>query len=205
VTIDTTETTDAEPEYVYTSTVRKKYGLTPGMIDELGPPDRIVENPHYSRGDAYLYRVERVEAWVAQNPDRLEKARAQRVNRSAAAKKAHERRQQDKLRQQDEEQRRRERLVTEAAVTVRPFPDTLLDDARATFRVDAQTGTLTRRQLVAHVRQNLTNYLDLLRGLRDDRAYYALSDMLQRRVNSTIENSLRHWLAARPDDLTFKF
>lgn len=194
------ETAEQQPEYVYTSTVRRKYGLTPKMIAELGPPDDIVENPHYRRGDACLYRVDRVVAWVARNSDRVEKALPQRVNRSAAAKKAHEHKQQERLRQQ-EERLRREKVVADAALTISPLPETLLDDARAAFR--GQTAALTKRQLVAHVRHALTNYPDLLRGLRDDPSYYVLSGLLPKRADAAIRDALRPWLAQRPGDLTF--
>jgi hypothetical protein len=82
-----------EKEYVYKSTVAKVYGLTPSMIDELGGPDEVCENPHYRNGPlASLYRVERVEAWVEQNRERVEKAKERRAKRAAAAREARGRR-----------------------------------------------------------------------------------------------------------------
>ncbi|MEI7776626.1 MAG: hypothetical protein WCK17_17845 [Verrucomicrobiota bacterium] len=60
--------------YVYKSTLRKKYGLTPSMIEELGEPDKRVPNQNYRSGPrASLYKVERVEAWIEKNLERIKK------------------------------------------------------------------------------------------------------------------------------------
>lgn len=67
-------------EYVYKSTVRDVYGLTPSMIDELGPPDKLVRNRHNSNAPcASLYLVKRVEEWVARNQERVERAKVKRA------------------------------------------------------------------------------------------------------------------------------
>ena len=68
----TEEITTRDPEYLYAyrSAVREEYGLTDAMIDELGPPDESVPNPHYRS---------RVEGWIAQNPERVQKAREHRT------------------------------------------------------------------------------------------------------------------------------
>src|SRR5690349_1630057 len=77
--------TSREKQFVYKSTLSKGYGLTPAMIEELGEPDKLCDNPHWSSGPpASLYRVKRVEAWIEGNEERVERARASRVRRSAA-------------------------------------------------------------------------------------------------------------------------
>jgi hypothetical protein len=84
---DDTEMVTRDPEdvYAYTSTVREEYGLTDKMIAELGPPDKRAANPHHAGGPpARLYLRTRVEAWVAQNSERVEKARENRAKRRAA-------------------------------------------------------------------------------------------------------------------------
>ena len=87
-------TTTRPKEYVYKSTLRDVYGLTPSMIDELDPPDKIVDNPHYTNAPiASLYLIVQVESWIDANQEQVEKARASRAKRSEAAKKFH-----DKLR-----------------------------------------------------------------------------------------------------------
>ena len=79
---------EKKKEYVYKSTLRGTYGLTPSMIEELEPPDKLVTNPHYrSSPFACLFLIERVEKWVDENQDRLQKARISRARRSVAAKK----------------------------------------------------------------------------------------------------------------------
>lgn len=78
----TEEITTRDPEYLYAyrSAVREEYGLTDAMIDELGPPDESVPNPHYRCGPlASLYLRSRVEGWIAQNPERVQKAREHRT------------------------------------------------------------------------------------------------------------------------------
>jgi len=76
---------DEEPnlmkkDYVYKSTVRDVYGLTPSMIDELGPPDKFVPNRHNSNAPcASLYLKKRVEEWVATNQERVERVKVKRA------------------------------------------------------------------------------------------------------------------------------
>ena len=62
-------------DYITKSTVKGDYGLTDSMIKELGEPDKIKPNPHYRSAGApmQLYLRERVEKWVAENRDRIEK------------------------------------------------------------------------------------------------------------------------------------
>src|SRR4051812_37686671 len=69
--------------YVYRSTVSEVYGLTPSMIDELGTPDRECDNPYYKSGPpANLYLIARVEQWVEENRERVERVKARRLKRS---------------------------------------------------------------------------------------------------------------------------
>lgn len=79
--------TKKDKQYIYKSTVRQEYGLTPKMIDELGQPDKTCENPYYSCGfEASLYLISRVEAWVEANKERLARAQELRIKRSDAMK-----------------------------------------------------------------------------------------------------------------------
>jgi hypothetical protein len=55
-------------KYVYKATLKKTYRLTNDMINKLGPPDKLVTNPHYNSGPkSALYLLERVLA-VLNNP-----------------------------------------------------------------------------------------------------------------------------------------
>lgn len=50
------------------------------MIQELGEPDKLVTNPHFqSAPDGKLYLVDRVEAWVDENQERIKKAQESRA------------------------------------------------------------------------------------------------------------------------------
>jgi XPA protein C-terminus len=61
-------------EYITKSTVKTEYGLTDSMLKELGEPDKIAPNPHYrSSAPMQLYLRERVEKWIAENAERVEK------------------------------------------------------------------------------------------------------------------------------------
>lgn len=71
---------EMEKEFVYKVTLSKIYGLTAGMIADLGPPDKCCPNTRYPGGPQMcLYRIERVEAWVAANKDRIEASRKSRA------------------------------------------------------------------------------------------------------------------------------
>src|SRR5262249_25946007 len=154
-----------EKRYVYKSTIRTEYGLTPSMIRELGPPDEYVENPHYrSAPEASLYLLERVEAWIAKNPDRLEKAKASRAVRSARAKKAYEER---RARQRQAENERlligKEWVKTLNIVVHKPFPMDLAEKAEKRNKFRTGVPLLEQRGLHSFVRHRLTNYERLLR------------------------------------------
>jgi hypothetical protein len=54
-------------------------------VSELGEPDKYCTNPHYRSGcPASLYLIERVEAWIEENQERVAKAKVNRLKRSAA-------------------------------------------------------------------------------------------------------------------------
>src|SRR5688572_29020268 len=98
------------------------------MVRELGEPDEYCDNPHWRTGlnPASLYRIEPVEGWIEANQGRVDKARASRVKRPAAAKAAH-----------DQRRARRWRAAQEwlegLPITVGTLPTGLLDDARQRF------------------------------------------------------------------------
>jgi hypothetical protein len=70
--------------YVYKTTLSKVYGLTPAMIGELGRCDKTCDNPHYISGPpASLYDIDRVEAWIEKNQDRVNRVRESRDRRAA--------------------------------------------------------------------------------------------------------------------------
>ncbi len=154
--------TKFDKQYVYKSTLSKVYGLTPSMIEELGPPDTVIENPYYpSVREANLYLIARVEDWISENKERVEKARVSRAKRSASAKKYHEKVRADK------------RSLAYAwldalEIRMEPLPDDLIEQASLHFTVGTNRDVETSKAVRAFVRHHLTNY-DELRLLIDER------------------------------------
>lgn len=175
-------------KFVYTSTLRTAYGLTPSMIEEIGPPDKIVDNPHYRVApDAGLYSIARVEAWIAANQSRVEKAKASRVNRSAASTKVHEAKRAE---------RRRKELEWANGVEIhcrKPLPTTLVTDARRRFTFSKRGELLEQKALHAHVRGAFTNYEDLLGKVRDAEFAEELRPLLRQRVDAVVTDALLEW------------
>jgi hypothetical protein len=183
-------------EFVYKSTVRKVYGLTPAMIEELGEPDKYCENPHWRGGpDARLYSIERVKTWVGANKERVERARESRARRSAAARTAQERKQAERRRERErllreQEGRRRDALDWVNGLVVnleRRLPDTLVEDARRTHP------NLTEKALRAHVRHRLTNYHSLRRQLRSQEFEGELDRLLRQRTDAVMQAAIDEW------------
>jgi hypothetical protein len=170
---DATEGDDEEDErqYVYKSTVMREYGLTPSMVEELGPPDDYCENPHYRSGpEASLYRVERVEQWVEANKERVEKA-------------AHE------LRKLEQERKLAEWVGTVEITVTKPLPENLLHEARKHFQFGKEPDILKQGALRAYVREHLTNYGDLLWAGHVTISQLRASD--QRTLSRTVRQALK--------------
>ncbi len=72
-------------EFVPAAMLGTLYGLTRKMVDDLGEPDMV--RPHGGQF-ARLYRVERVEAWVAANLEWIDRANAAQAQQAARKKAA---------------------------------------------------------------------------------------------------------------------
>jgi hypothetical protein len=182
-------TTTRTKEYVYKSTLRDVYGLTPSMIDELDPPDKVVESPHYTNApSASLYLIVRVESWIDANQARVEKARASRAKRSEAAKKFH-----DKQRAQ----KRQVALEWAASVqiTLEPLPNDLLERANRRYPLRSVVDVATEKGLRAFVRHRLSNYEDLLSLLRGYEPWLTeeLYLKLRLRVDAVVDQAIMQW------------
>ena len=174
---------------IYKSTLSEVYGLTPSMIQELGEPDRYCDNPNYKCGPpASLYLVERVEAWIEQNRERVEKARLTRTKRSEAMRALHARKRAERWEKAKE-------WVASVAITVEtPFPETFLDHARRFNKFTAAKG------LRSYVRHQLTNYETLLRQVNDEEFSGDLYPLLRERVDAAVANALDSWEATLDRD-----
>jgi hypothetical protein len=189
--------------HLYESTVRKEYGLTPAMIEELGEPDRFATNPHYKSGpSARLYLISRVEAWVEANRQRVEEAKEKRAKRSAAlepsrqaklAKRAEELRAEKAQRKQEHARIRRETQVwtDEQILQIAPLPDDLTKNVCQFFRWDR--GEPTPTQYRSYVRQVLSNFNALRDSAKKQPHFDVLADVLRRRFDCEIDRVLNEW------------
>ncbi|MDQ7026754.1 MAG: hypothetical protein Q9P01_10995 [Anaerolineae bacterium] len=61
-------------DYITKFTMKHDYNMTDSLIKKLGEPDKITRNPHYSSAAPMrLYLRERVEKWVEENPELIQK------------------------------------------------------------------------------------------------------------------------------------
>jgi len=176
--------------YVYKSTLKKTYGLTPAMIEELGEPDKLCDNPHWKSGPpANLYLVERVENWVEANQERVEKARANRPKRSAAMTAAN-------AKKKAERWKKARRWLSGLSISItRPLPKTLLDDARKSCTIPDNVDLLNAKALHAHVRHHHTNYEALLQVMNRHELCNDLYPVLRKLIDPIVKEALVEWLA----------
>jgi hypothetical protein len=183
--------------YVFKYELRTKYGLTPAMIAELGEPDELRPNPHYRSGPpANLFLIERVEAWVRNNQERVTKAKEQRAKRAEAAVVTRERKRAERFR------KAKEWVNSLTIVVPKPLSATLLDDAWMAYRPHPYAANLTSKALHAFVGQELTNYNDLRCELRRHEFQSDLQDLLKNRVDSAVTAALNEWHTLHPDAWT---
>lgn len=176
---------EQDKKYVYKSTLRMVYGLTDGMIQKLGEPDRLVKNPHHRSSTAYLYLIERVESWCEDHAVEVEKARLLRPARSARAK--------------EQMTARRAALLEWATIVqiiINDWPDDIRAAAEAHYaarRDDYDYYDVTEGAVLAYARHNCTNYHELLSQLRGrwmpgaDEAYTIIKD----RVNEICSQRMK--------------
>lgn len=62
----------------------KDYGLTPRMIEDLGPPDDYGYNPYHPRGHTCEYDLDRVLKFVSEHEAEIRAARERRKRRKAS-------------------------------------------------------------------------------------------------------------------------
>lgn len=192
---DQSKTNRKEKLYVYKTTLRTVYGLTPRMIEALEPPDELCVNPHYKSGPpANLYVIERVEAWTDEHKEEVEKARASKVKRSAAAKAVHDKKLAERLKAAEE-------WIAGLEITVRsPFPKTLLKDAHRCFALRGDESCINENGLHAYCRHRLTNYENLLRQLYHNEFSGYLYPRLRKRVDAVVMAALLEWNRKGSDD-----
>lgn len=174
--------------YVYKTTLSKVYGLTPSMIGELGKPDKLCVNRYYRSGpSASLYLLERVEAWIEDHKERVEKARSSHAARSNAMKAVHD--------QKRAEQRRREqRWVKSVPIKLTtPLPATLFDDVRKHYTIPNHVDLLKTKAIFAYVRHWQSNYETILKELRKRDFSSELYTILRQRIDRRVKKAVNDW------------
>lgn len=175
-------TGDFQKEYVYKSTLRDVYGLTPAMIRELGDPDKLTKNPHWKSGPlASLYLIERVEAWIDANIERVEQAREKRVKRAASAKRANETKY-TKITQWAQ--------MVDITFTPPTDYDAAWDQAEQHYLYQSTWDdyrTISYNGVVAYIRHNCTNYDRLLRQIDGKVGTYQAYNIIRARVDDMVE------------------
>lgn len=179
--------------YVYKTTLSKVYGLTPSMIEELGEPDKTCDNPHWKTGPyfASLYLIERVEAWVEANRERVEKARTSRANRSSAMKAVHDQKRTERW------LKAQEWVKTVPIKINRPLPSTLLADARKQYTIPDHVDLLKTKAIFAHVRHRQSNYEAILQELYQQHFSNDLYTLLRQRIDPLVQEAVLEWHAGR--------
>lgn len=169
-------------EYVYKVTLKAVYGLTDKLIRDLGEPDRTVPNPHYRSGPpASLYKVERVERWIDEHSEEVDRAREQHIARSSRALAA----------------AAVKRAETRAWAKQVPLewlgdiPPRIAEEARMYYlmRYDS-LAELSTSALIAYVRHNLTNYEELLAELAGRIGCAEGYLIIRKRVDALVEGGL---------------
>lgn len=185
-----------EKRYVYKTTLRNSYGMTPKMIEELGDADKYVANPNWKTGpyESSLYLIERVEEWVEDNQDRLEKAKASRAIRSAAMKAVHKEKQTQHRKEEKERLRKGKDWADKVEIIVKqPLPKTLLADARRYKDFGRTVYAPDGRKLRNHVRHKYTNYHLLLQEIGQWEVRGEVYEHLRKRLDAIVEEVVVEW------------
>jgi len=150
--------------YVTATRAKREYFLTDAMIKMIGEEDKTSPNPHYrSSGPMRLYLIERIEKWVAENADLVDKSRGRREKLSKAQLKIHA--------------EKREKMK-ELAASWKPkiyLRGIAIDEVAKKagsyyyFRYDDFDGEVTRQGLIAYIRHEYTDYEDFLSKINDNK------------------------------------
>lgn len=189
---DTTATTRREKkltrkDYVSRTTLAKRYGLTPKLIEAMGAPDKEASNPHYRSGPPMqLFLIERVERFVDEHAEELRACAERRPARVAAAVKAIS--------------TKRSSLVAHAETVPlewrRPLPSSfgrLRGEAwsHATSHYGEEAHEPGRSGIFSTVRHDYTNYHDILATFHGRCGAEDAYQTLRNRLDDEIKRAMR--------------
>ena len=139
--------------YITATRAKKEYFLTDSMIKMIGEEDKTVRNSHRRSSYIRLYLIERIEEWVVENADLVEKSKIRREKLSKAQLKVHA------------EKREKMKELTKSWKPKMKIPcgvsiEEMTEDAKSYyhFRYDDFSGQVTRQGLIAYIRHEYTDY-----------------------------------------------
>jgi len=143
-----------EKEKLYMTVTRAKdqYFLTDSMIKKIGEEDKVVPNPHFRRSAPMrLYLISRIEQWVSENLDLVDKARIRRQKLSKIQLEVHEKKR-EKMRQLTDS--------WQPQLDIDEDMNEIIEEARDyyDYRYDDFDGKVTRGGLIAFIRHQYTDY-----------------------------------------------
>ena len=133
---------------------KEEYYLTDKMFRSIGEPDELAKNPHYrTAAPMKLYFRERVEEWVDNNIELVEKSKIRRLKLSKIQKARHEKLRQQMIKIAEEWQPKfTEEIPVDICEQATNFYKWRYEDFRE----------LTLRGLVSYIRHTHTNYEQFL-------------------------------------------
>lgn len=139
--------------YITVTGAKKEYFLTDSMIKMIGEEDKTAHNPRRRSSPIRLYLIERIEKWVSENADLVEKAKTRREKLSKAQLKVHA------------EKREKMKELTESWKPKMEIPckttiEEITEEAKSYYhlRYDDFNGHVTRQGLIAYIRHEYTDY-----------------------------------------------
>jgi hypothetical protein len=180
--------TNDTSQYVYKKALKLTYGLSDTWIARIGPPDLEIPNPHAIGKKAYLYRRDRVEAYIDEHLDDYRRLQEQRQRRMKSAQDAAERKYKETL-----------QWANEVEIEVRDLPPrAVLEDEAIRRHIDwiRIRGRLdwafpvSENFVLAHVRHAYTNYDQLVGQLSGRTGGYAGEHTIRERCNALIRERL---------------
>ena len=150
-----------KPKFITPTRLKSEFFFTPTLLRQLGPPDKLATNPHYSSGPPMnMYLISRVKLFMRRHRAKFEVAKKRRPSRSLSAGAA--------------VKTKTRRLIDEISKTplvIAKLPRNLESvvssaDAHASDRHGMDAREVGPHGVIAHIRHNYTNYESVLRILK---------------------------------------
>lgn len=173
-----TKDENQQSEMITKSALKREYGLTDKLIEQLGEPDATRPNPHFRKAaPMLLYSRDRVEKWIASNPESIDQSNPRK---SRALKAAETKRQQA------------QKMVDEALkqLKLNPIPKDIAVRTQLFIgeRFGAYGNEPTPKAIASHIRHNYTNYEELLSKIKGKVGKGDLYLQIKDKLNAAIES-----------------